>query len=88
MKSPPLERISQDIHATSDSGDITIQTAEAPKALRTQFSADFGTVQVRLTDNQDRCIREGGPLVELTSDSGNFKVEQYSSEGPFSVDFF
>lgn len=76
-----VERISQDIHATSDSGDITIQTAEAPKALRTQFSADSGTVQVTLPDYQEGSIGEGGPLVELISDTGNLKVEQYSGEG-------
>lgn len=76
-----VEHISQDIHATSDSGDITIQTAEAPKALRTQFSADSGTVQVTLPDYQEGSIGEGGPLVELISDTGDLKVEQYSGEG-------
>ncbi|MFD2879841.1 DUF4097 family beta strand repeat-containing protein [Paenibacillus rhizoplanae] len=71
-----LERIRQDIHATSDTGDITIQTAEAPHALRTQFSADSGTVQVTLPGYQDGYIGEGGPLVKLISDTGDLKIEQ------------
>ncbi|MEK3716656.1 DUF4097 family beta strand repeat-containing protein [Paenibacillus sp. FSL R7-0333] len=71
-----LERIRQDIHATSDTGDITIQTVEAPKALRTQFSADSGTVQVTLPGYKDGYIGEGGPLVKLISDTGNLKIEQ------------
>ncbi|WP_339250106.1 DUF4097 family beta strand repeat-containing protein [Paenibacillus sp. FSL P2-0136] len=71
-----LERILQDIHATSDTGDITIQTTEAPQALRTQFSADSGTVQVTLPGYKDGYIGEGGPLVKLISDTGNLRIEQ------------
>lgn len=71
-----LERILQDIHATSDTGDITIQTTEAPQALRTQFSADSGTVKVTLPGYKDGYIGEGGPLVKLISDTGNLRIEQ------------
>ncbi|WP_458123329.1 DUF4097 family beta strand repeat-containing protein [Paenibacillus sp. Z3-2] len=75
-----LVHISQNIRATSDTGDIIIQTVEAPQALRTKFSADSGTIKVTLPNYQDGYIGEGGPLVELISDTGDLKIEQSSGE--------
>ncbi|CAI6068690.1 hypothetical protein PAECIP112173_02089 [Paenibacillus sp. JJ-100] len=75
-----LVHISQNIRAISDTGDIIIQTAEAPQALRTKLSADSGTIKVTLPNYQDGHIGEGGPLVELISDTGNLGIEQYSGK--------
>lgn len=72
--------ISQNIRATSDTGDILIQTAEAPQALRTKLFADSGTIKVTLPNYQDGYIGEGGPLVELISDTGNLEIKQNSGE--------
>lgn len=70
-----LERISHDIRAATDTGDITIQTAEAPEALRTKLEADSGQINVTLPHYQDGYIGEGGPLVHLVSDTGNLIIE-------------
>ena len=75
-----LDHILQDIYAISDTGDIIIQTAEAPQALRTKLSADSGTIKVTLPNYQDGYIGEGGPLVELISDTGDLEIEQYSGK--------
>ncbi|GAA0134969.1 hypothetical protein YSY43_18090 [Paenibacillus sp. YSY-4.3] len=70
-----LERINHDIKAVTDSGDITIQTAEAPEALRTKLEADSGQINVTLPHYADGYIGEGGPLVHLFSDTGNLIIE-------------
>ncbi|WP_110930048.1 DUF4097 family beta strand repeat-containing protein [Paenibacillus bouchesdurhonensis] len=70
-----LARISHDIRAATDTGDITIQTAEAPEALRTKLEADSGQINVTLPHYQDGYIGEGGPLVHLVSDTGNLIIE-------------
>ncbi|GIO85786.1 hypothetical protein J25TS5_27180 [Paenibacillus faecis] len=71
-----LRHIAHDIHAETDSGDITIQTALIPQALRTKLSAGSGKTDVSLPHYRDGGIGEGGPWMELVSDTGNLTVKQ------------
>ncbi|HEY2491653.1 MAG TPA: DUF4097 family beta strand repeat-containing protein [Paenibacillus sp.] len=70
-----LEKINYDIIATTDTGDITIQTAQAPEALRTKLETDSGKINVTLPHYKDGYISAGGPLVKLISDTGNLNIE-------------
>lgn len=70
-----LEQISADIHAETDSGDISIQTAQAPDAIRTQLQADPEKIHVRLPQIQQGAKNESGPLLKLTTDTGNLTIE-------------
>jgi DUF4097 and DUF4098 domain-containing protein YvlB len=71
-----LDHIDHDILAATDSGDITVQTAQAPNALHTKLTTDSGKVNVSLPDYRDGMIGEGGPLVNLSSDTGNLTIKQ------------
>ncbi|WHX49560.1 DUF4097 family beta strand repeat-containing protein [Paenibacillus woosongensis] len=70
-----LERINYDIKAVTDTGDITIQTAKAPEALRTKLETDSGQIHVTLPHYEDDHIGDGGPLLHLVSDTGNLIIE-------------
>lgn len=71
-----LEQIHDDIYAETDSGDIVIQTAQLPEAIRTQLQGDPEKIHVSLPQFQNGSINEGGPLLKMTTDSGNLTIEQ------------
>ncbi|AJS57353.1 DUF4097 family beta strand repeat-containing protein [Paenibacillus sp. IHBB 10380] len=69
-----LEKINYDIIATTDTGNINIQTAQAPEALRTKLETDSGKINVTLPHYKDGYIGDGGPLINLVSDTGNLHI--------------
>ncbi|WP_028559617.1 DUF4097 family beta strand repeat-containing protein [Paenibacillus pinihumi] len=71
-----LDHIDHDIIVATDTGDITVQTAQVPKSLHTKLTTDSGKVNVSLPDYHDGKIGEGGPLVDLFSDTGNLTIKQ------------
>lgn len=71
-----IRHIAHDIHAETDTGNITIQTALIPQALRTKLLTGSGKTDVSLPNYRDEGIGKGGPWVELVSDTGNLTVKQ------------
>jgi len=68
-----LKNITSDISAKTDTGDITIIVAEAPVNLQYQLETEDGNQE---TDFPQSVSDEGGPRVNLTSDTGDLKLIQ------------